>query len=124
LKRAINSNPMKMYSSRSYSPAAIFEAGSQTAWLFPRIPNFVWLAMIVVAIGALSYSAYTRSDRQEQQAMTSYNETATRVDEVKSRNQRIREQTERIRKNPQTSIQSTQRQLRLLRPNEVVVSLR
>src|SRR5262245_45343463 len=106
-----------MYTSRSYSPAAVFEAGSQTAWLFPRIPNFVWLAMIVLAIGALSYSAYTRSDRQEQQAMASYNETATKANEVKLQNQRIREHTERIRRNPQVSMQSTQAQLKLVRRN-------
>jgi hypothetical protein len=92
--------------------------------MFPRIPDFVWLAMIILAIGALSYSAYNRSNQQEQEALDSYNNTAVRVENAKNLNRQIKEQTARIRQNPQVSAQSAQDQLRLLRHNEVVVSLR
>ena len=124
MKRAINSNAVKTYAARSYAAASTVGAGSRTAWMFPHIPNFVWLAMIIMAIGALSYSAYNRSNQQEQEALESYNYTAARVEDAKSLNLQIKEQTERIRQNPQVSAQTAQDRLRLVRRNEVVVSLR
>jgi cell division protein FtsB len=124
LKRAFNSYSAKPYSARSHVTASSLGVRSRTAWMFPRIPNFVWLAMIILAIGALSYSAYSRSDQQEQEALESYNSTAARVENAKSLNRQIKEQTARIRRDPEISAQSAQDQLRLVRRNEVVVSLR
>jgi cell division protein FtsB len=80
--------------------------------------------MIILAVGAFSYSAYSRSSEQEQEALESYNYTAAKVENVKTLNRQIKEQTTRIRQNPQISAQVAQEQLRLVRPNEVVVSLR
>jgi hypothetical protein len=80
--------------------------------------------MVILTLGAFSYSAYTRASRQEHSALASYQQTATRVEEAKLANQQIKAQTERIRMNPRVSAQSAQDQLRLVRRNEVVVSLR
>ncbi|MFN0084541.1 MAG: hypothetical protein ACKVX9_04065 [Blastocatellia bacterium] len=112
----------KAYTAKSY-PTTL--TGSGVAWRkMPRIPNFVWLAMIIVAITALSYSAYNRSRQQEEEARASYNETAMRVENARVTNRRIREQTDRIRRNPAASAEKAREQMRLLRRNEIVVSIR
>lgn len=121
MKRAGTSYAAKTYAAKGYSSSL---TGARVAWRMPRIPNFVWLAMIILAISALSYSAYNRSRQQEEEARASYNETAMRVEDVKTTNRRIKEQTARIRQNPSISAQKAQDQLRLMRRNEIVVSLR
>ena len=121
MKREVNTYA-KAYSARSASSAW---AGSRvSSWKMPRIPNFVWLAMIILAIGALSYSAYSRSRHQEQEARASYQETAARVESVRMTNRRIREQTTRLRQDPTVSAAKAQEKLRLLRRNEIIVSVR
>lgn len=80
--------------------------------------------MIILAISALSYSAYTKSREQEREAQTSYNQTSTRVEDARIANREIKGQTQRIRQNPQAAAQAAQEKLRLVRRNEVVVSLR
>jgi hypothetical protein len=80
--------------------------------------------MIILTISALSYSTYTRAREQEREARDSYNETSSQLENAKSSNARIKERTNRIRQNPKVAAQAAQNQLRLLRRNEVVVSLR
>jgi hypothetical protein len=121
LKREFNTYA-KAYTARTY-PTTL--TGSKVTWRkMPRIPNFVWLAMVILAIAALSYSAYNRSRQQEQEARASYNETAARVQNTRVTNRRIKEQTARIRQNPTASAEKAQEQMRLLRRNEIVVSVR
>lgn len=122
MKQAVNSYSAKTYSARSYS--GVVGAGSRTMWMFPRIPNYVWLLMVILTVGAFSYSAYSRSEQQEQGAVASYNDTASRVENARMTNQQIKEQTEHIKLNTQVSARVAQDQLRLVRPNEIVVSLR
>ncbi len=93
-------------------------------WLMPRFPNYVWLAMIILTISALSYSAYSHAREQEREARTSYNETSAKVEDARWTNRRIKEQTTRIRENPEVAAQAAQNKLRLIRRNEVVVTLR
>jgi hypothetical protein len=90
----------------------------------PRLPNYVWLAMIILTISALCYSAYTRAREHEREARESYNETSARVENAKRANMRIKDQTNRIRQNPEAAAQAAQNQSRMIRRNEVVVSLR
>ena len=98
--------------------------GTRILGRIPRFPNYVWLAMIILTISALSYSAYSRAREQEREAKDSYNETSTKVENAKSMNRQIKEQTTRIRQNPEVAAQAAQNQLRLIRRNEVVISLR
>jgi hypothetical protein len=88
------------------------------------LPNYVWLAMIILTISALCYSAYTRAREHEREARESYKETSARVENAKSANKRIKDQTTRIRQNPEAAAQAAQNQSRMIRRNEVVVSLR
>ncbi len=87
------------------------------------MPNFVWLAMIILTVSALSYAAYDNAREQEREAEDSYNQTSTRVENARSANKQIKEQTQRIRQNPRTAAQTAQGQLRLLRRNEIVVAI-
>lgn len=121
MKQAINSYPTRIHSVRGYPKTA---TGVRLAWKMPRIPNFVWLAMVILAISAFSYSAYSRSRQQEREAREAYDNTAARVENAKNVNRQIKEQTARIRQNPQASAQAAQDQLRLVRRNEIVVSVR
>ena len=98
--------------------------GTRTLRRAPRFPNYGWLAMIILTIAALAYSAYTRASEQEREAKNSYNETSAQVESAKSANKRIEDQTSRIKQNPAAAAQAAQNQSRMLRHNEVVVSLR
>src|SRR5262245_22005302 len=117
LKQVVNS-----YSARTSARvhAAGFDA-TRALSCIPRFPNYVWLAMIILTISALSYSTYTRAREQEREAKDSYNETSSQLENAKSSNARIKERTNRIRQNPKVAAQAAQNQLRLLRRNEVVV---
>ncbi|HEU0184958.1 MAG TPA: hypothetical protein VFS27_06560 [Blastocatellia bacterium] len=120
MKRVVNSYSARLSASvRSYD----FD-GARTLRRAPRFPNYGWLAMIILAIAALAYSVYTRAREQEREARNSYNETSAQVESVKSANKRIEDQTNRIRHNPAAAAQAAQNQSRMLRPNEVVVSIR
>jgi hypothetical protein len=90
----------------------------------PRFPNYVWLAMIILTVAALAYSVYTRAREQEREARNSYNETSAQVENAKSVNKQIKNQTDRIKQNPEAAAQAAQSQARMLRRNEVVVSLK
>ncbi len=117
MKQAVNS-----YSARI--SARGFDDATGLRRLRPRFPNYVWLAMIILAVAALSYSTYSRAREQEREARDSYNETSAQVESAKITNKQIKDRTTRIRQNPEAAAQAAQNQLRLIRRNEVVVSLK
>ena len=120
MKQAVNS-----YSARtSAGVRPVGFDGARTLRRASRFPDYVWLAMIILTISALSYSAYTRAREQEREARDSYNESSARVENAKSVNKQIKDQTTRIRQNPAAAAQAAQNQSRMIRRNEVVVSLR
>jgi hypothetical protein len=80
--------------------------------------------MVILTISALSYSAYSRAREQEREARDSYNETSTRVENAMSVNKQIKDQMTRMKQNPGAAAQAAQNQSRMIRRNEVVVSLR
>ncbi len=120
MKRVVNS-----YSARATAKVRYFGFdGAGALSRVPRFPNYVWLAMIILTVSAFSFSAYSRARQKEAEARDSYNETSTRVETAKSLNRQIKQQTTRIRQNPEVAAQAAQNQLRLIRRNEVVISLR
>jgi hypothetical protein len=80
--------------------------------------------MIILTIAALSYSAYNRAREQEREARDSYKETSAQVENAKYMNKRIKDKTTRIKRDPEAAAQAAQSQSRMIRRNEVVVSLR
>lgn len=120
MKRAVN-----LYSARTSASVRPFGFdGARTLRRAPRFPNYGWLAMIILTIAALSYSVYTRAREQEREARDSYNETSAQVENAKNMNRRIGDKTNRIKQNPESAAQAAQNQSRMIRHNEVVVSLR
>ena len=120
MKQVVNS-----YSARTSARVRSLELDATRPLLrMPRFPNYVWLAMIILTISALSYSAYSRAREQEREAKDSYNEISAQVENAKSANSQIKDQTTRIRQNPAVAAQAAQNKLRLVRRNEIVVSLR
>jgi hypothetical protein len=113
----------------SYRVRAIQSSGYVTdvrlrdVWWIPDIPNYVWLAMIILAVSALSISTLIRSQAQEREAKANYSMVKTRLENAKGINQQIKEQTLRLKNNPQVAAQAAQGELRLLRPNEIVVAV-
>lgn len=91
------------------------------SWI-PHIPNYVWLAMIVLAFSALSVSTYLRAQDAEREAVQSHALVSSRVENVKAVNKQIKHQTQQIKTDPHVAEQAAQKQLRVLRPNEVVVA--
>ena len=118
MKRVSNTYSAKTVSALSYGPTA----AERYFWWLPRIPNYVWLAMIILALFALSISTLMRSRDHEREARASYNYTQTRVENARGRQRDIKERTGRIRNDPRLAAQLAQDQLRLVRPNEVVVA--
>lgn len=121
MKREANSYSTRTVAAVAYAPTI---TNIRLFWWIPRIPNFVWLAMIVLTISALSVSVLVRSFEQEREAMNSLNITKMRVENAKGINQQIREKTDRIRNNPEVAANAAQTQLRLIRKNEIVVAVR
>lgn len=107
--------PMTGTGTRTSSRAAV------TAWI-PHIPNYVWLAMIILTFTALSISTYRRAQDNEQDAVQSHAVVASRVENVKATNQQIKQQTAQIKTNPRAAEAAAQQQLRVLRRNEIVVA--
>ena len=92
-----------------------------TSWI-PHIPNYVWLAMIVLTFTALSVSTYRRAQDAEQEALQSHAVVSSRVENLKATNQQIKQQTAQIKTNPRAAEAAAQQQLRMLRRNEIVVA--
>jgi hypothetical protein len=119
LKRAVNSYSTRAVSAISYAPTTTI----RFFWWIPQVPNYVWLAMIILTVSALSVSTLVRSQEQEREAKSSYSYFKTRVENAKGVNLQIKAQTEQIKNNPRVATQAAQDQLRLVRPNEVVVAV-
>jgi hypothetical protein len=129
LKRVANS-----YSAKNRSAQAVavrsraFPVGTRATakaksenWI-PHIPNYVWLAMIVLTFTALSVSTFLRAQQAEQEAVQSHAVVSSRIENVKVANKQLKQQTQQIKTNPRVAEQAAQKQLRVLRPNEVVVA--
>jgi len=91
------------------------------SWI-PDIPNYIWLAMLILAFMALSVATYFRAQGAEQEALKSHANVVTRVEDARATNKQLRHQTEQIKNNREIAAQNAQQQMRVLRPNEIVVA--
>jgi cell division protein FtsB len=129
LKRVANSYSAKNRSaqavavrSRTLPAGTRAKAKARAERWIPHIPNHVWLAMIILTFTALSASTYLRSHDAEREAVQSHALVSSRAENVKAANKQLKQQTEQIKTNPRMAEQAAQKQLRVLRPNEVVVA--
>lgn len=120
---AVRSRAMSAMTVSTHSSAgtrAVNQAKVGT-WIL-QIPNYVWLAMIVLAFTGLSLSTYLRAQGIEQEALQSHSVVTSRVENVKATNKQIKQQTAQIKNNPHVAEQAAQQQQRVLRANEIVVA--
>src|SRR5262245_6303904 len=95
LKRVNNSSARSVMALR-YGAGRPVTPAEYLAWV-PRIPNFVWLAMMILTVIALSISTLTRSLDQESEARASYSYTQDRVERAREVNRSLRERTVQIK---------------------------
>ena len=92
------------------------------AVLVPAIPNYVWLAMILLTATLLSFSTLWRSRGQMQTAQARHTVTQSRLAQAESDNTELKQQTEQLRSNPRVAARVAQAQLHHVKPNEVVIA--
>lgn len=120
MKRVANSYSARSMAIATYAPET---ATRLLSWV-PSIPNYVWLAMIILAVSALSMTAAMRASTQEAEASSSYSYIQTRVENARAVNLQLREQTRQIRTDPALAGQVAQDRLRLTRVNEIVLAVK
>jgi cell division protein FtsB len=88
----------------------------------PAIPNYVWLAMILLTATLLAFSTLWRSRGQLQTAQSRRAVTQSRLAQAASANDELKQQTQQLRTNPRTAAQAAQAQLHYVKRNEVVIA--
>jgi septal ring factor EnvC (AmiA/AmiB activator) len=113
LKPAVNSSLTKF----GYTQVATARA----AWWALRLPNYVWLAMILVAAAALSLNTIAREREEVRRAQTSYSQTESRFQQAQTENQKLKTELKSLKQNPGVAGRAVQDRLHYVRPNEIVV---
>jgi len=99
-------------------------ATARPAWWALKVPNFVWLAMIMMATAALSFSTLTREKAEARSAQTAYSQTQGRAQQTQAENERLTSEIKRLKGNSRASRQAVRDRLNYVRPNEIIVSIR
>ena len=94
----------------------------RVATLLPTIPNYVWLAMILLTATLLSFSILLRSRGQFQTAQSRHVVTHSRLAQVESANEEVKQRTQQLRTNSRAAAQAAQAQLHYVKRNEVVIA--
>ena len=97
-------------------------AAARSVWWAVKIPNFVWLAMIITAMAALSFSTLTREKAEARSAQTAYSQTQVRAQQTQAENQQLASEINRLKGNSRASRQAVRERLNYIRPNEIIVS--
>lgn len=92
------------------------------AVVVPSIPNYVWLAMFLLAALLLAGGTMLRTRTQVQVAANNHAATQTRLLAAQSENAVLKERTAQLRNNVRAAAQMAQTQLHQVRANEVVIA--
>lgn len=122
MKSAAQTYSARTSSVRAYAMTAT-KAGAEIRQWLPHIPNYVWLAMIILTAMALSVTSYLRAQDMEREAKAAHAFIETRVEDARALNAQLKKQTQQLKHNPRVAERAAQEQLRVLRRNEVVVAL-
>ncbi len=126
MKRVANS-----YSARNNSVAVRAQAtpfgghssvGARVEGLIPSIPNYAWLAMLTLALLALSVTTFLRAQGAEREAVKTHSLAVTRVEDARVANKHAKSQTEKIKNDPTVKARNAQEQMRGVRSNEIIVA--
>jgi hypothetical protein len=112
----------------SYSASLTFTQstalGERIAALVTPIPNYVWLAMILLAATLLGVSTTLRASGQVVTARNNYSVTDSRLTQARAANIEIKDKTNLISTNSRAAAKAAQEQLHYVKPNEIVIATR
>lgn len=118
MRRAVNSYAV----SRTLTIVdSLPEVASRAVAAVLAVPNYAWLAAMVVLFSALSVSTAMRSRGAEMEAMSRKVAVESRHADMTRQNEVIRTRTERIRNNPAAREVVVRERLRQVGPNEISV---
>lgn len=89
-----------------------------------RLPNWVWLVMVFIAMAALSLANIARSHAELREARSAQTVTAQQLRQVQSVNAGIRTELGGLKNDLRQSERAAQQRLNYVRPNEIVVAVR
>lgn len=115
MKQVVNSSLTKL----NYDQVATAHA----AWAL-KIPNYVWLAMILVAAAALSLTTVAREREEVRSARAAYAQTQERARQAQAQTERLRIEIKNLKENPRAAERVAQEQLNYVRPNEIIIATR
>lgn len=95
--------------------------GERVAVLVPPIPNYVWLAMLLLAAIFLSGSTLWRARGQMLTAQNAQAITNSRLAQAQADNGELKATTDLIRTNPRAAAKAAQEQLHYVKANEIVI---
>src|SRR5262245_52399042 len=98
--------------------------GERVAALVPPIPNYVWLAMLLLAATLLGVSTMLRARSQMTTARNNYAVSDSRLAQARAANSEIKDKTDLIRTSARAAAQAAQEQLHYVKPNEIVIATR
>ena len=97
---------------------------ARAAWQSLRIPNYVWLAMLMTAAGALSLGTLARERQEMRQATAAYVQTQGLVKGAEAQNLRLKAEVKGLREDSRAAERVAQERLNYVRSNEIVVTTR
>ena len=114
MKPAVNSSLTKF----NYGQAATVRA----AWWALKIPNFVWLAMIMLAATALSLNTIAREREEVHRAQAVLAQAQGQVSQAQNVREQLKVEIKTLKDDPRAVERAAQERLHYLRSNEIVVA--
>jgi cell division protein FtsB len=114
LKPAVNSSFTKF----NYGQVATVRA----AWWALRIPNYVWLAMIITAAAALALNTIAREREEVRRAQTALAQTQGRAAQTQTVNQRLKDEIKGLKNDPRAIGRAAHERLNYVHQNEIVIA--
>jgi cell division protein FtsB len=116
LKQGLNSSATKSYPNQLVVPHASWEAF--------RLPNYVWIVMMLIAMALLATAAIYREREGLRTAQRSHQYTEQKMQEANRSNTLLRHNLQALKQDKSALAQQAQTNLNYLRPNEVIVVMR
>jgi hypothetical protein len=99
-------------------------SGIRIAQAWPRLPNSVWLAMIVVAAAALAFATIVRSSAEVRNSRRMFAQSSEEARQAGISNQRLRDRIQDPRKTSAAADRIAQDRMTYLRSNEIVIAVK
>jgi hypothetical protein len=99
-------------------------SGVRISQAWPRLPNFVWLAMIVIAAGALAFATMVRSSAEARNSRRMFAQSSEDARQADISNQRLRGRIQDSRRTSAAADRIAQDRMTYLKSNEIVIAVK